>query len=115
MVKLEIEGERVKLRKLKLSDAEDIYRNLQDKEIVKWTLNIPWPYKKQDAIKWIRKTQYKIRNKKEYCFVIVLKTENKVIGAISLMHIDLKNKNAELGYWLGKNYWGKVLQQKQLN
>ncbi len=108
-LKLEIEGERIKLRKLKLSDAEDIYENLQDKEMVKWTLNIHWPYKKQDAIKWIRKTHYKIKNKEEYGFAIVLKTENKVIGAVSLMHIDWKNKNAELGYWLGKKYWGKGL------
>lgn len=44
-LELEIEGERIKLRRLKLSDAGDIYRNLQDKEMVKWTLNIPWPYK----------------------------------------------------------------------
>jgi len=106
-IKLEIEGERIVLRKLRLSDALDIYKNLQDKEMVKWTLNIPWPYKKQDAVKWIKRTHYKIKNKKEYAFGIVLKTENRIIGAISLMHIDWKNKNAEIGYWLGKKYWGK--------
>jgi len=45
-IKLEIEGKRIKLRKLRLSDALDICKNLQSKEMVKWTLNIPWPYKK---------------------------------------------------------------------
>lgn len=105
-MKLEIEGERIKLRRPQLSDADNIYKNLQDKETVRWTF-IPQPYKKQDAIKWIRKTHYRIINKKEYHFAIVLKTENRVIGAIALMAIDWKNKNAELGYWLGKRYWGK--------
>jgi len=36
-IKLDIESERIKLRKLKLSDASDIYKNLQDREMVKWT------------------------------------------------------------------------------
>ncbi len=106
-IKLEIEGERIVLRKLRVSDVLDIYKNLQDKDMVKWTLNIPWPYKKQDAVKWIRKTHYGIKKRKEYSLGIILKNENKLIGAISLMHIDCKNKNAELGYWLGKKYWGK--------
>lgn len=75
--KLEIEGERIRLRKLKLSDSDDICRNLKDREMVKWMLNVPYPFKKQDAIKWIRKTHYKMRNKKEYSFGIVLKNENK--------------------------------------
>jgi len=34
-IKLEITGERIILRKLRLSDALDIYKNLQDKEIVR--------------------------------------------------------------------------------
>ncbi len=105
--KFVIEGERIILRKLKLSDVQDICENLQNKEMVKWTLNIPWPYKKQDAIKWIRKSQYRLKNKEEYTFGIILKTTTKLIGSISLMHVDYKNKNAEIGYWLGKKYWGQ--------
>jgi len=58
-----INGERILLRPLKLSDANDIYKNLQDKEMVKWTLNIPWPYKKEYAIKFIRKKQYELKKK----------------------------------------------------
>ena len=106
-IKLEIDGERIILRKLRLSDALDIYKNLQDKEIVKWTLNIPWPYKKQDAVKFIRKTHYKIRKKSGYAFGIVLKETNKIIGVIDIFPIDWKNKNAEVGYWIGRKYWGK--------
>ena len=107
MKDFEIESKRIKLRKLKLSDADDIYKNLQNKEMVKWTLNIPWPYKKEHAIKFIRRTHYKIRKKKSYAFSIVLKEIDKVIGVVDLMNIDWKNKNAEIGYWIGKRYWNK--------
>ena len=31
---------------------------------------------------------------------------------ISLMNIDEKNKNAEIGYWLGKKYWGKGIMRE---
>jgi len=106
-MKIEIDGKRIILRKLRLSDTENIYRNLQDNEMVKWTLSIPWPYKKQDAIKFIRKTHYKIKKKTGYALGIVLNGTNRVIGVVDIFHIDWENKNAELGYWLGKKYWGK--------
>jgi RimJ/RimL family protein N-acetyltransferase len=46
----------MKLRKFRLQDAERVTVFLQDKDIAKWTSNIPFPYSKQDAIKWIKST-----------------------------------------------------------
>lgn len=105
--KLELDEKRIKIRKLKLSDAKDIYENVKDKEIVKWTWNIPHPYSKKESIKFIRRSQYRLKKKKAYTFGIVLKETDKVIGVIDLLKVDWKNKNAELGYWLGKKYWKK--------
>ena len=107
-LKLEIEGDKIKLRKLKLSDVDNIYKNMS-KEIVRWTINIPWPYKKENAVKFIRKSNYRIKNKKEFVFGIVLKETDEVIGCVGLHKINWKNKNGEVGYWLGKKYWGKGL------
>ena len=110
-MKLEFEGDTIKIRKLKLSDADDVYRNIKDKEIVKYTENIPHPYHKQDATRFIRRSWRKIESKKAYNFCITLKENNKVIGGVGLGvgDIDWKNKNAEIGYWLGKKYWGQGL------
>lgn len=33
--------------------------------------------------------------------------ESTAIGMISLSHQDLLNHKAEIGYWIGSNYWGK--------
>jgi ribosomal-protein-alanine N-acetyltransferase len=30
-----------------------------------------------------------------------------LVGSIGLKNIDLINKKANLGYWIGKHYWGK--------
>jgi RimJ/RimL family protein N-acetyltransferase len=108
-MKLELNGERIKLRKLKFSDVKDIYGNVKDKEVVRWTLRIPYPYPKDGAKKFIRKTRRNIKKKKSYELGIVLKEADKIIGIVGLTNIDYKNKNAELGYWLGKKYWNKGL------
>ncbi|MBM3199472.1 GNAT family N-acetyltransferase [Candidatus Woesearchaeota archaeon] len=108
-VKTVLDGEKVYLRKLKYSDAKDIYENVKHKEVVKWTLNIPHPYPKNGAIKFIRHKHSARRKKESYAFGIVPKDYGKVVGVIDLFKIDWKNKNAELGYWLGKKYWGKGL------
>ena len=108
-MKMELDGEKVKIRKLKISDAEDIYKNVKDKDIGKWMFNIPHPYPKDEARKFIRRTHYRRKKKKSYAFGIVLKTTDKVIGIVDLFDIDWKSKKAEVGYWLSKKYWGKGL------
>jgi len=108
-MRLEFDGKRVSIRPLKYSDAPEIYENVRDKEIVRWTVSIPHPYPKDGAVKFIRKARYNITKKKSYPFGLVLKETGRVTGVIELMAIDWKNKNAELGYWLGRKYWGKGL------
>lgn len=106
-MKLEFEGEKIKIRKLKLSDAEDIYRNIKDTEATRWLEPNIQHYSKNDAVKFVRTTHRDIRNKKCYAFGIALKLDNKIIGCIGLSSISWKNKNSEVGYWLGKKYWGE--------
>ncbi|MBO8182768.1 MAG: GNAT family N-acetyltransferase [Archaeoglobus sp.] len=108
-MKLEIEGVRIRLRKLKISDARDIYDNIRDEEVVRWLLRILDPYSFNDALKFIRRTQYRIRKNKGYAFGIVLKETGRVVGVVDLFNIDWENRNAEMGYWLGRRYWNRGL------
>lgn len=107
IMKLRIDSKKIYLRRLRYSDAEDIYKNVKDKEIIRWTLNIPYPYPKNGAIKFIKQTHYRIKKKKGYAFGIIPKEDGKVAGVTELCKIDWKNKNATLGYWIGKNHWNK--------
>ena len=105
----------IKIRRHKLSDADDIYRNISDKTIYRFTRTIPYPYKKRDAIDFVESTAG-LRNKKSaYQFAIAEKITDKVIGGIGLMNFDWKNKNAELGYWIGKKYRGKGYAPEAIN
>ena len=47
-------------------------------------------------------------------YAICLKTDNKAIGAISLMignasHLIIPNTEGEIGYWIGEPFWGQGL------
>jgi RimJ/RimL family protein N-acetyltransferase len=107
-IKSYLDGERIRLRKLKFSDANDVYKNVRDKEIVKWTLMIPHPYPKDGARKFIRRTHYSIKKRRAYAFGIEFKGTGNIIGVISI-HVNWKDKNGEIGYWLGKKYWNQGL------
>lgn len=98
---------RVALRPLKFYDAQNIYDNVKDKSITHYTIQIPYPYHIRDAHKFIKYSEKARREKSAYIFGIELKDSKQVIGIVSLSKIDRKNKNCELGYWLGKKYWGK--------
>ena len=100
-------GKQIKIRRLKNCDVKDIHENINDKQIARWTLRIPYPYKKAYALKFIKESKYNLKKKIAYVFGIVLKKTNIVIGIIDLHSICWENKNAEIGYWIGKKFWGK--------
>ncbi len=104
---LELNGEMVWVRPLRNSDAESLYEHVQDEAVARWTLWIPHPYPKEDALKFIRKTRRDIRHGKSYTFGILQTETAGVIGAVSLMNINRHNQSAELGYWLGRRFWGR--------
>jgi RimJ/RimL family protein N-acetyltransferase len=110
---LKIEGKIINLRTLKSSDAHSICKNANDKEISENT-PLPYPYTLKHAHDFIRICQRHYKNKTDYELGIEFKRTGEIIGMISLMHIDNKNRNAEVGYWLGKRYWKKGIASEAL-
>jgi len=79
-----------------------------DKRVSENTSNIPHPYPYEAAIVWISKNLDKWEQKTGFTWAITLKEDPcQVIGAISLGGVDLVHSRAELGYWLGVDYWGR--------
>lgn len=105
---IHINGERVVIRELNKNDAWSLFRNAKNKEVARY-ITIPHPYKIQDAISFIKKSRQKPRKGLSYELGIELRLINQIIGIISLMEIDYKNRNAEIGYWIGKEFWGQGL------
>ncbi len=106
---MKLTTKRLILRPLKNSDAKSIFENINDIEVTKWLLVVPYPYKLKDAKDWVKhnKEKWKKRKKENYIFGIELKKEKEVIGGISLNKVDKFQGKASVGYWLGKKYWNK--------
>jgi RimJ/RimL family protein N-acetyltransferase len=99
-----IETERLFLRLFELSDARRVRELACDKEIADTTTNIPHPYEKGMAEEWISTHRIKFESGECAHFGVILKSSMELIGAIGLV-IDKGFNRAELGYWIGKEYW----------
>lgn len=106
-----LKTERLVIRQPEKKDANDIFLGI-DKDVIRFLSNVPWPYEKKHAYMFINKS-----NKEwgEKSFKFVIEMNKKVIGTISLTGYDKKNKKAELGYWLAKQYWGKGIMTEAAN
>ena len=84
-------------------DINVLIKNFNDENIYKTLLNPPYPYTQENAETWL-KTREKSKEKGDYCFKIINKKNNKIIGHISL---DCRNnpKTAEVGYWIEEESW----------
>lgn len=100
-----IETERLFLRKLTQTDADRIEELASDYDVAKTTLNIPHPYPKGGAKDFIERTLRAEDNGKLHTYAIVKKKENNLIGIIGI-NLTPTHKRGELGYWIGKPYWG---------
>jgi RimJ/RimL family protein N-acetyltransferase len=101
-----IETKRLILRPFKLSDADRVRELAGNKLIADTTLNIPHPYEKGMAKDWISGHRNDFESGTSVHFAITLKPTRELIGAVGLL-IEKKFNRAELGYWIGKDYWNK--------
>ena len=94
-----IQTERLNLKKIEQKDLNQLIKNLNNWNIVKWLVNVPYPYTINDAKNWMDKTI-----KEELTLNIYL--NNSLIGGITIDSRSEDNKNV-LGYWLVEDHWGK--------
>ena len=59
---ININSKRLVLKKIEIKDVNQLIKNLNNWNIVKWLVNVPYPYTINDANFWIDKS-----NNKELC------------------------------------------------
>ncbi len=97
--------ERLVLRPFVLSDAEAVQRMAGHPLVAATTATIPHPYPDGAAQEWINKHNLWFQKGNAVQFAITLKENDKLIGCIDLNGIADGNSKAELGYWIGVDYW----------
>jgi RimJ/RimL family protein N-acetyltransferase len=100
-----LRSDRLVLRPFTLADAPDVQRLAGDRDIASTTLNIPHPYEDGMAETWIGGHQERFEKGEQVSFAVVLE-DGTLIGAMGL-HVNQEFERAELGYWIGKPYWGR--------
>ena len=106
VVEMTMETKRLLLRKWKESDAESLFEYAKDPDVGPIA---GWPPHKsiEESLGVINN----VLNGKE-CYCICEKGTDKAIGAVELIlnghsHLTKRDDECELGYWIGKPFWGK--------
>ncbi len=98
--------ERLLLRPFSLEDVHAVTALVGEKDIASTTLAIPHPYNTSMAEEWIMKHRPLYKSGEAVDYAIVIRNSDILVGAIGLQ-INLDHRKAELGYWIGKPYWGR--------
>lgn len=103
-----IETERLILRKFKLSDAKQMFKNYTSHDKVTEYLTWNAHKKLEDTQDYLKNIVLPAYDKKDtYRWAIVWKENNEVIGCIDVVQGDDRKARAELGWVVGDEYWGR--------
>ncbi|MEW6515554.1 MAG: GNAT family N-acetyltransferase [candidate division FCPU426 bacterium] len=101
-----LQTQRLSLRPFRLEDAADVRRLANERDVAAMTYRLPHPYPAGLAEEWIRGQEPAYREGRETVFALTLRDNGGLIGSMGLM-VKAEHERAEVGYWLGKPYWGK--------
>lgn len=94
----------IKLREYKKSDTDRLVQLANNENVSRYLVDsFPYPYTRKDAEWWID-----IGCKKNGAITRVIVYQEEFVGGIGIQpKIGWKSHLAEIGYWLGEEYWGR--------
>ncbi|HET6454256.1 MAG TPA: GNAT family N-acetyltransferase, partial [Armatimonadota bacterium] len=60
-----------------------------------------------EAASWVSRARKSVNEKQCYPMAVTLKEDGRLMGMCGLFRVSWEHLNAELIYWLGKDFWGK--------
>lgn len=97
-----LETGRLQLLPYSESDIPELLPLIGTREVAATTLRIPHPYTEEDARRFVAS----MLSDDEVRLGIRLRADGRLVGGVGL-RLNLQQKNAELGYWIGAPYWGQ--------
>ena len=109
-----LETPRLRIRKLSMRDAQDIFEYSQDPHVARYVL---WDAQRSvgEARGYIRYMLRKYRLGEPASWGIEWKENGKIIGTIGFMWIQRENAAAEVGYSLSRSYWNRGIMTEALD
>lgn len=96
----------ITLDRIHKEDLPVIAALLQDKVFHDNTLNIPYPYGIKNARAFYEKIKSGYLDKDTFVFAVRENLDDRLVGLVGL-HLNKHLKNAEIGYWTGREYWNQ--------
>jgi RimJ/RimL family protein N-acetyltransferase len=106
-VPLPISTARLRLERPSVRHLDEYRPLLNDRAVSRWLLRVPWPYKRSDTRAHILRARRGRRAGTDLALAIISKGSGRLIGGIGLHHLDSDHQHGEIGYWLGRAYWGQ--------
>lgn len=104
--------DRLTIRPLRAEDAAELHRLVNDWEVAKTLARVPFPYPRDLADEWIASTHARIAAGSAWHLAVVgveqagtPEEKEVLVGCVGLT-LDADGKAAELGYWIGRRFWG---------
>jgi len=103
---MKLTTKRLILRDITAKDAKDLVNQINNINVSKWLLVVPYPYTMKDAKWYINKCRKKKKKPiTSYSFSIELKAKHEIIGGMGISKIDYEQGTADIDYWIGEDYW----------
>jgi RimJ/RimL family protein N-acetyltransferase len=96
---------RLVLRPFTLADIPELVPLVGDANVASTTLLIPHPYTAADGERWIS-GHAAAREKGESLDWAICQRDGRLMGAIGMV-LRAAHDRAEIGYWIGKPFWGQ--------
>lgn len=97
-------GFRVDLCPMDDDDLPFLTRSINDQDVNEG-LTVIYPMNRKDEAKWVESLG--AHRPDDIIFAVRLRGNPQIIGSIGLHHVKPFDRVATLGYYLGKEYWGK--------
>ncbi len=101
-----LQTDRLLLRPFRREDQQALLLLISEKEVAATTLRIPHPCTLRDVQDWLATHGQEYEKGETIRWAICLRPGDTLVGGISLF-VNASFQSAELGYWIGKPYWGQ--------
>lgn len=99
------------LREWRLEDAVSLAKNISNINI--WNNvrdGLPYPYTERNAEEYLH-----VVGEKPYVQDLAIVIDNEAVGGIGFIPLcDVERYSAEIGYWLGEDYWNRGIMSEAI-
>lgn len=101
-----IETERLELKPLVIDDSDSLLEIFSDPEVMRYWNTAPWTTI-QDSLDFINESNGSMQRQDSLILGVYLKSTGELAGKCMLFSYDKESKRAEIGFGLGRSFWGK--------